>query len=158
MDLTILETVLRVLAALSIGLIIGFDRERQNKAAGLVTHALLALSTAAIAILQVDLYNDSINFAIANPELGQSIVFERQRIVAQVLTGVGFLGGGAILKTKNHIHGLTTAATLWASAIMGIIFGMGYFVLGAITSVFIVLLLYVLKSYMRKKNANGYDD
>ncbi len=150
MELGILEISSRLGATLIFAALLGYERSRNNKAAGIVTHSLVAVSTAAIAILQLELYIDSYNLLLAHPELAVSITLERQRILAQVITGIGFLGGGAILKTKGEIRGLTTAATLWASGIVGIIFGMGYFILGSIVSVLILILVYGVKTYTRK--------
>ncbi|XMB65867.1 MgtC/SapB family protein [Mycoplasmatota bacterium zrk1] len=154
MELSINEIIIRIGITLLFSSLLGYERSKHNKAAGIVTHSLVAVSTAAIAILQVELYNDSINFVLSNPELVTHITFERQRIVAQVITGIGFLGGGAILKTKSEIRGLTTAATLWASGIVGIIFGMGYYSLGITLSTLILILVYGVKTYIRNKRIN----
>ena len=102
--------------------LIGFERQRKNKVAGMTTHLLVAIGAAGLAIVQEIMMQDSIAFVIEHPELAGNIMVERQRIIAQVVAGVGFLGTGAIIKTKGYISGLTTASTLWISAIIGIIF------------------------------------
>lgn len=136
------------LTVLFVGLI-GYERQKHNKIAGLTTHLLVALGAAGLTILQETIAYDSYLFALDNPDLLETIVIERQRIVAQIVSGVGFLGTGAILKTKGSISGLTTASTLWASAIIGIIFGYRQTVLGIAVSLLMIFVLLVIKTYIR---------
>ncbi len=125
--------------------LIGFERQRKNKVAGMTTHLLVAVGAAGLTIVQEIMMQDSIAFIIAHPELAGNIVVERQRIIAQIVAGVGFLGTGAIIKTKGYISGLTTASTLWISAIIGITFGIGEFGLAIIVSVSALVILTVIK-------------
>jgi len=125
--------------------LIGFERQRKNKVAGMTTHLLVAIGAAGLAIVQEIMMQDSIAFVIEHPELAGNIMVERQRIIAQVVAGVGFLGTGAIIKTKGYISGLTTASTLWISAIIGIIFGIGEFTLAITVSVSALVILTVIK-------------
>jgi len=116
----------------------------RHKIAGITTHLMVAFASAAIAILQDALYYDAIAAAIELRETtgyAIEIQIQRQRVIAQVITGVGFLGAGTILKTRNGIYGLTTASTLFLSAIIGLIFGMGHYVLGVIVSFFAFMFL-----------------
>lgn len=124
---------------------IGFERQRKHKIAGLTTHILVALGAFGITIVQEYMVQDAIAFLRENPELAGSVVVQRQRIVAQIVTGVGFLGAGAILKTNGYISGLTTASSLWISAIIGIIFASGYYQLGIIISLTAVMVLTLVK-------------
>jgi len=124
---------------------IGFERQRKHKIAGLTTHILVALGAFGVTIVQEYMVQDAIEFIRLNPELAGSIVVQRQRIIAQVITGVGFLGAGAILKTNGYISGLTTASSLWISAIIGIIFASGYYELGIIISLTAVIVLTLVK-------------
>ncbi len=117
--------------------IIGFERRRKHKFAGMTTHMLVALGACGVALLQEFLYQDGLATA--------GMIPERQRLIAQVVTGVGFLGTGAILKTSENVIGLTTASTLWISAIIGLIFGMGQFVLGVCVAIAAVLVLTVIR-------------
>ena len=73
---------------------------------------------------------------------------ERQRVIAQVVVGVGFLGAGTILKTSNGIYGLTTAATLWLGAMIGLCFGMGSYALGIVLSVFSFIFLTLIRKLL----------
>jgi len=130
--------------------LIGLERQHKHKIAGMTTHVLVALGAASLAIIQEIMVYDSIMFAQENPDLIDLVVIERQRIIAQVIAGVGFLGTGAILKTKSNVFGLTTASTLWISAIIGIIFGLGQFTLGIIVSVAALITLIVVKRVFEK--------
>jgi putative Mg2+ transporter-C (MgtC) family protein len=125
--------------------LIGYERQRKHKIAGLTTHILVALGAAGITLVQEMMVQESLAFIRANPELASNIMIERQRIIAQIVTGVGFLGAGAILKTNGYITGLTTASSLWISAIIGIIFAAGYIHLGIILSVSAVIVLTIIK-------------
>jgi putative Mg2+ transporter-C (MgtC) family protein len=133
--------------------LIGYERQRKHKIAGLTTHILVALGAVGITLVQQYMVYDSIQFIQEHPELASSIVIERQRIIAQVVTGVGFLGAGAILKTNGYITGLTTASSLWISAIIGIIFGSGYTVLGIVLSLTAVIVLTLVKRIFK----NSYE-
>lgn len=129
--------------------LIGFERQRKHKIAGMTTHILVAVGAAALAIIQEYMVIDSIAFLKENPEFMGSVVVQRQRIVAQIIAGVGFLGTGAIIKTNGYITGLTTASTLWISAIIGIVFGLGYYQLGIVVSVLALLTLIIIKRVFR---------
>lgn len=131
--------------------LIGYERQKKHKIAGLTTHILVALGAVGITLVQELMVQDAINFALANPDFPGQIVIERQRIVAQIVTGVGFLGAGAILKTNGYITGLTTASSLWISAIIGIIFGAGYIILGIVVSVSAFLVLTIVKRMFASK-------
>ncbi len=143
------------LTVLFVGLI-GFERQRKHKIAGMTTHVLVAIGAAALAIVQESMYIEAIQFANANPQFIGNVVLERQRIIAAVVTGVGFLGTGAILKTNSNVYGLTTASTLWISAIIGIVFGLGYILLGIIVSVAALLTLIVIKRVFAQPLADYY--
>lgn len=125
--------------------LIGFERQRKHKIAGMTTHILVAVGAAALAIVQEYMVIDSLKFLEENPQYMQAVVVQRQRIVAQIIAGVGFLGTGAIIKTNGYITGLTTASTLWISAIIGVIFGLGYTTLGVTVSVLALLTLIIIK-------------
>ena len=142
------------LTILFVGLI-GFERQRRNKIAGLTTHLLVALGAVGLTIVQQTMVQDLFEFIDQNPEYVQDTGFvvtfnhQRQRIVAQIVSGIGFLGTGAILKTNGYISGLTTASTLWISAIIGIIFGYGMFTLGITLSLSILFVLTIIKNVIR---------
>ncbi len=135
---------------------IGFERQRKHKIAGMTTHVLVALGAAALAIVQETMMIEAIEFVNANPAFVGNIVIERQRILAAVITGVGFLGTGAILKTNSNVYGLTTASTLWISAIIGIVFGLGEITLGIMVSILALLALVVIKRVFALPLADYY--
>lgn len=148
--------VLYILESLGLTLVfvglIGFERQTKHKVAGLTTHILVALGAASLAMVQEYLYFDAIAFIeenIDNAALVGATVLERQRIIAQIIAGVGFLGTGAIIKTNGFIHGLTTASTLWISAIIGILFGLGLYLFGIILSIIVLLTLIIVKRVFR---------
>lgn len=135
--------------------LIGFERQRRNKIAGLTTHLLVAIGAAGITMVQQMMVFDAIAFIEHhmhdNPEILEhaDLTIERQRIVAQIISGIGFLGTGTILKTQGHISGLTTASTLWISAIIGIIFGYGLYTLGITVSLTTLFVLTIIKNFIR---------
>jgi putative Mg2+ transporter-C (MgtC) family protein len=141
MDLTLLEIALKIILPLTITFIItfliGYERQKIGKAAGISAHTLVAFASSAIAILQRFLFEYEL-LLVAD---GIAVDPQSQRIIAQVLTGIGFIGAGVIIKEQGSIKGITTATTIWSSAIIGIILGSGYIVLGSIVGVFIVLFI-----------------
>ena len=139
------------LTALFVG-IIGIERQLRQKIAGITTHLMVAFGACGIAILQDALYYDAIETAKVLIDQGYDIAvqIQRQRVIAQVVTGVGFLGAGTILKTRNGIYGLTTAATLWLASMIGLAFGMGAYVIGIVLSLFSVIFLTVFRRILSK--------
>jgi putative Mg2+ transporter-C (MgtC) family protein len=128
------ETVLRLGASLLVGTILGLNRELHGKPAGLRTHALVSLGAAMAVIIVV---------RSADGSLGsdQNAI---SRVVQGILTGVGFLGAGVILHDPNgHISGLTTAATIWICAVLGLVCGLGHWVvLGTSVALIIIALIF----------------
>ncbi|MGX7150933.1 MgtC/SapB family protein [Enterococcus ureasiticus] len=142
-DLTVPEIIIRLCLAMLIGGVIGFERQYKNRPAGMRTHILVCMGATIIALIQVEIAANALNDAINHPELSGVIRSDQARLIAQVVSGIGFLGAGTIIVTKQSVTGLTTAASLWAIAGLGIAIGMGYYAI-AITSfigVFIALTL-----------------
>jgi putative Mg2+ transporter-C (MgtC) family protein len=128
------EIVLRLGAALVLGSSIGLNRELHGKAAGLRTHALVCLG-ASLATL-VTLAGRDGAAPIDSNATG--------RVVQGIMTGIGFLGAGVILRDPNgHVTGLTTAATIWICAVLGIVCGLGYWFILAVALALTVLILWV---------------
>ena len=117
--------VLRLLLAAALGAIIGYQRERAGKAAGLRTHTLICIGAALFTIASI------YGFGGADPA----------RVAAGIVTGIGFLGAGAIIRTREHIVGLTTAASIWAVAAIGLTAGAGLYLISAVTTVVIMIIL-----------------
>jgi putative Mg2+ transporter-C (MgtC) family protein len=127
MDLSDLAT--RLLVAAVLGGTIGVEREIRHKPAGLRTQILITLGAALFTILSID-------FAGA---AGSS-----DRIAAQIVTGIGFLGGGAILRSGTSVHGMTTAATIWVNAAIGMASGAGQIRLAIVAAALTMLVLIAL--------------
>ncbi len=127
-------TVLRLVVSVVLGGIIGFERQHRGKTAGLRTHILVCLGSCLVAILSLNLYSDVEGKTNADPA----------RLAAQVVSGIGFLGAGAIMKEGPTIKGLTTAASLWVVASVGLAAGVGAMVGAVATTVLVVVALEVL--------------
>lgn len=123
--------IIKLLAAAFAGAVIGLERELHDKPAGFRTNIMICLGAALFTLLSVRLAEDA-------PGV------DRTRIAAQIVTGVGFLGAGAIIQRRNHVVGLTTAATIWAVASVGMAFGAGHFVLGTLGTVLASAVLFGL--------------
>ncbi|MGL5642974.1 MAG: MgtC/SapB family protein [Paraclostridium sp.] len=139
------EIITRLLVALIIGGLTGLEREKSYQFAGFRTHILVAVGSCITAITSVILFID----------YGSKTNLDPSRLTAQVLSGIGFLGTGAILKNSSGIRGLTTAAGIWATACIGIAIGYGQYTLGILAWVFVLITLYILKNidkvFFRKK-------
>ena len=131
----ILIAVQGILAAAFFGSIIGLEREVHGQPAGLRTHMILAVGASLAAILSI-----SSSEFISNPDM----MSDPGRIVAQVVSGVGFLGAGAIMKMGVTVKGLTTASSLWTTAIVGIAAGSGYVEIAAFTTALVLIILVII--------------
>jgi putative Mg2+ transporter-C (MgtC) family protein len=131
------EVLLRVLLAGVLGAAVGFDRERTDKPAGLRTHMLVSMGSALFA---------GIGVLIVDQATGDEAVVRLDilRVVAAVATGVGFLGGGAILRGDHRVRGLTTAAGIWVNAGIGLAAGLGQIILAVGATVFAVIIVAAL--------------
>lgn len=130
---------MRIVLAAALGGLIGFERELSDQPAGFRTHMLVSLGAALFTMAGaygVESFFD---------DTPGRIRFDPTRIAAQVVTGIGFLGAGAIIQQGFSVRGLTTAASLWVTAAVGLSIGLGYYWGAAITSVFTVVALYLLK-------------
>jgi putative Mg2+ transporter-C (MgtC) family protein len=140
------ETLLRLLGAAVLGSLIGFERERLLWAAGIRTHMLVCVGACLFMI--VSAYGFT-------PVLGPNVVLDPSRVAAQVVSGIGFLGAGAILARGEIIKGLTTAASIWTVAAIGLAVGGGlYFAAGVSTAVILAILAGVkpLEQMYRDRN------
>jgi putative Mg2+ transporter-C (MgtC) family protein len=138
-DLTWAEILLRVGLAAVLGGAIGFERELREREAGLRTHLLVSVGAALFTMVSAYAWTDW-RFSTA-----EGLVFDPTRIAAQVVTGIGFLGAGAIIRQGLSIRGLTTAATLWVVAAIGMSTGAGYYAAAVITTVLVLVSLWPLR-------------
>ena len=133
------EVLLRVVLAGVLGGAIGAEREIREREAGLRTHMLVAVGAALFTIVSAYAWAD-FQFSTA-----EGITFDPTRIAAQVVTGIGFLGAGAIIRQGLSIRGLTTAASLWVVAAIGMASGAGYYSAAVITTVVVLVSLWPLR-------------
>lgn len=156
--ITYLDMTIRILMALLLGGIIGFEREINNHAAGFRTHILVCVGSATIMLLSIYGFGDFAN--------EPNVRMDPARLAAQVITGIGFLGAGAIIRTGSYVSGLTTAASIWVVAGIGLCVGAGFY-FGAVLVTFLVLVSlfvfqkwekYMLRKYRRHEmNIKMYD-
>lgn len=135
-----LEVFARVVIAFLLGALIGWERERHGISAGIRTYGSISLGACVFGVLSISLMG-------ADPS----------RIAAQVVTGVGFLGGGVIFRQGDYVSGLTTAATLWATAAIGLAVSFGMYLVSILTSILIYLLLYLPRLPWWKKVTGKYN-
>lgn len=144
------DIIIRILLAICIGGTIGYNRERENVSAGFKTHTLVCLGATVAALIQVELANLALNQIAKAPALSGIIKLNDGRFIGQVVSGIGFLGAGTIIKTKGAIKGLTTAASIWTVACVGIAIGMGFYKISILSGVSIVIVLVFLKKFEDK--------
>lgn len=136
-----IDIIVRLFTSLFLGLIIGFEREVTHKTAGMRTHILVCLGSTVFTILSI------YGFSCANPDDTIRLVHDPSRIAAQVLTGIGFIGGGAVLHHGLTVYGLTTAATLWVTASIGMAVGAGSYGVAVLATVFTFLVLVIIRKF-----------
>jgi putative Mg2+ transporter-C (MgtC) family protein len=138
-ELSLAELTLRIVLAAGLGAAIGLERELREREAGLRTHLLVSLGAALFTLVSAYGWSD---WSFSNAE---GIVFDPTRIAAQIVTGVGFLGAGAIIRQGLTVRGLTTAATLWAVAAIGMAVGAGYYEAAVLTTAAVLISLWPLR-------------
>lgn len=135
-----IHLVLRLLLAIFCGAVLGYERERHGRSAGLRTNILVCLGAALMMVVSKYFY-----FKPGEFTGNITTVLDPARIAAQIVTGIGFLGAGVIIKERGGIRGLTTAATLWFNAGVGMACGAGMVILPAFCTFFGLISLTVLK-------------
>jgi len=124
-----LELVIRLIISFLLSTIIGVEREISLKPAGLRTHVLVCMGSTLFTILSLYAFPGA----------------DTSRVAASIAIGIGFIGAGTIVKTQKKIIGLTTAATLWITASMGVAVGAGFYLLASVVAVFTYLILRLAK-------------
>ena len=135
--LTYHEIAIRLILSTILGGIIGIERERRNQPAGLRTHIILCVGSTLMMLVSIHVASE-----IGNPENS-----DPGRIAAQVVSGIGFLGAGAILRFGVSIKGLTTAASLWTTAGIGLGAGSGFYVGSLLATIIIIISLSLLSKW-----------
>jgi putative Mg2+ transporter-C (MgtC) family protein len=136
---------IRIGLAIIVGGFIGYEREMRNRPAGFITHTLVCVGATVVALIQIQMVNDTVLMIRDNPLLANALKADIGRVVAQVVTGVGFLGAGTIIFDKGSVKGLTTATTLWVVACIGLAIGLGYYKISVISGIMVIFIIVVLK-------------
>ncbi len=147
-----LDISLRLLVAAVLGMVIGLEREIHAHPAGMRTHLLVSLGAAAFTVVSIFVFETP-------PSPNGTIPTDPSRVAAQIVSGIGFLGAGAILKYGGSVRGLTTAASLWATAAVGMAAGGAAWIVAAVTTAIIVFSLgplNVLATRIRLGSASLY--
>lgn len=128
---------MRLLCAMLLGGLIGWDRERMQKPAGLRTHMMVTLGSAAVVLLAFEVAAET------SARYG-SVGLDPTRVLQGVVGGIGFLGAGCIIQSRGHVKGVTTAAALWVSGALGAACGTGAYLLAVITAALALIILSVI--------------
>lgn len=148
--MTSTDILIRLLLAVIVGGAIGYEREYKNRPAGFRTHILVCVGATVVSLIQMEMIHDVMGLINANPALAEAMKIDMGRLGAAVISGIGFLGAGTILQTKGSVKGLTTAASLWMVACVGLAIGMGYYLIGLVTGLIIVVVLLFLGKVQEK--------
>ena len=140
------DILIRLIVAALLGAVVGFERERTGQPAGLRTHIILVVGATLTMTLSINL---PIEFKNLTPNGDPS------RLAAQVISGIGFLGAGAIFRYGPSVKGLTTATSLWTMAIVGLVVGAGHY-LSAAAATAVILVALVVLNYFEKKFIDTY--
>ena len=138
------EYLINLICAVILGFLIGLERELTNKQAGLRTHIFVCLSSCVFTLMSIHGFP---TFALGdNANLAQATgIRDTSRVAAQIVSGIGFIGAGTVMKTGSSVHGLTTASTLWISAAVGMACGTGHFDIAIFATALSVLVLISIK-------------
>ncbi len=135
-----LSLLVKLLLAAIAGGLVGLERETHGRPAGIRTNILVALGACTMMIISEAFY-----LKYGGQGMDTALRIDPSRTAAQIITGIGFLGAGVIIKEGANVRGLTTAAGLWAVAGLGMAFGMGYLILGTLSTILIIFSLMFLK-------------
>jgi len=138
--LTMHMILLRIMAAVAIGAVIGIDREIKNRPAGMRTHVLVCVGAALVSLIEQQSAAAVMALGAASP-----VNVSVGRITSTVVSGVGFLGAGTIFMSEHKISGLTTAASLWCIACIGLAVGSGFILMGMLAGVIVLVVLRMMQ-------------
>lgn len=142
-----IEIITRLFFSIIIGGLIGYEREFKNRPAGFRTHILVCIGAAVISMIQLYTVQQTTDMIIKNPQLASAMKADIGRLGAQVITGIGFLGAGTIIHEKGSVKGLTTAASIWVVACIGLAIGLGYYILSILSTISVFVVLVILKKF-----------
>ena len=141
-DVNALNAVFKLTLSLLLGCVVGLERKRKGQIAGLRTFALISMGATLAMILSIYIPQEYMGLKNGDPG----------RVAAQVITGVGFLGAGAIIQMKGSVRGLTTAAGIWMVATIGMAVGVGMYLVSVIATLLIIFILVTMERYEHKLN------
>jgi putative Mg2+ transporter-C (MgtC) family protein len=148
-----LEIIFRLFLASFLGALVGLEREVHGREAGIRTYLLVSLGSALIMIV-----SEYLAFEYQGKFSSDFFRVDPGRIAAQAITGIGFLGAGVIIRYKNSIRGLTTAASMWVVCAVGLAIGAGYYLFGSVVSGIAILSLVGLKRVEKKLSKDWYEE
>ena len=140
-----IPTATRLILAFIFGSAIGLERESKQGDAGLRTHILVCVGSTLIMLVSLHIFDIYKDKATVDPG----------RIAAGVVTGIGFIGAGTIMRSSERVRGLTTAASIWVSAAIGLAVGCGYYSAAFITTILSYIVLAILKRFEGKRHKNA---
>lgn len=141
LEVNFANSIFRLFLSMLLGMIVGAERKRKGQIAGIRTFALISMGACLAMLLSI--YVPQLYLGLKNGDPG--------RIAAQVITGIGFLGGGAMIHMKGAVRGLTTAAGIWMTAIIGMAVGIGMYWVSIFATFLILLTLVVFEQYGKRK-------
>ena len=147
------EILFRLVLAAVLGAVVGLEREVHGRPAGIRTYLLLCMGSALIMVVSELLF-----FKYESKGLGDILRADPGRIAAQAITGIGFLGAGVILRYKDTIRGLTTAACVWVACAIGLAIGAGFYLFGAAVTILTLTSLVGLKFLERRLKKDWYKE
>lgn len=142
MDKMTIDFILRILVAALLGGMVGLEREYRDKAAGFRTHFLVALGSALFMIISA--------YGFSSALVSTEHRLDVSRVAAQVVSGIGFIGAGTIIFQKNAVRGLTTAASIWVTAAIGLACGGGMYILAAAATFLVLVGLEAFRFFLHK--------
>lgn len=153
MEISLSEAILRLLLSFLLGSVVGMEREYTQQSAGLRTHILVCMGATVFTVVSISAVTGGLIH-----EQGMRYTGDPTRIAAQIVSGIGFIGGGAVLRHGASIRGLTTAASLWMMASIGMLIGVGFYQLSIVATLFSFLVLFIIgalersmfKKYLKK--------
>ena len=134
-----LEVAIRLVLSVLLSSLVGFERELRGRAAGLRTHILMGLSSCLLMLVSI----------FVAQSYGENNLFDPGRIAAGVVTGVGILCAGTIMRFGTSVKGLTTAASLWAVAALGLAVGAGFYMAACLATTLILITLFILSYFVK---------
>lgn len=142
LEVNMINSMFRLILSMILGMIVGAERKRKGQIAGIRTFALISMGACLAMLLSI--YVPQVYLGLKNGDPG--------RIAAQVITGIGFLGGGAMIHMKGAVRGLTTAAGIWMTAIIGMAVGIGMYICSIGATLLILLTLVTFEQYEKRRN------